>query len=400
MTSAVNSLAYKHTKYYVASVVFGCGSVIIAVASFSACCFKRHLVIEPSQHNNPVKLIWRVMRYAWTHKHPVRRSAFTYGEPPPSRLDLGKQRYGGPFTTIQVEDVKTFLYILSILLGIFGYGLLDTTKASLFRQYLNVAHRNGTYSFMESILLIYPLTIPYCVVSVAVPVHQLVIVPFFSRYIPSMLNRIWIGLVTMLIQLVVTVVISFMMSHNIKNTFINTTDGFTDNICLELGGNNTILESDIFTLPYYVMALPQFITGISIFLVHFTSFEFILAQGPRTMQGLLIGVWFMHLSIYSMQLTLSSSSLSCYCEYYLVTLSLVLISIIIYTIAAYKYKYRQRNELSDVNERVIITEYTERQLDREDRKTEDKFSFCIVSNENNHNKSEDLLFTIGTASLK
>ena len=39
-------------------------------------------------------------------------------------------------------------------------------------------------------------------------------------------------------------------------------------------------------------------------------------------------------------------------------------SVIVYTIAAYKYKYRQRNELSDVNERVIITEYTERQLEQ------------------------------------
>ena len=397
MSSAVNSLAYKHIKYYVASVVFGCGSVIITVALFSACCFKRHLVIEPSQHNNPVKLICKVMRYTWTHKHPVNRSAFTYGEPPPSRLDLGKQRYGGPFTTIQVEDIK-LLYILSILLGIFGYGLLDTTKASLSHQYLSVAQRNGTYSFMESIVLIYPLTIPYCVISVAVPIHQFVIVSFFSRYIPSMLKRIWIGLVAMLVQLVTTVVISFMMSHDIKNIFINRTDGFTDNICLDLSGNNTILESDIFTLPYYVMALLQFITGISIFLVHFTAFEFILAQGPRTMQGLLIGVWFMHLSIYSMQLTLSSSSLSCYCEYYLVTMSLVLISVNIYTIAAYKYKYRQRNELSDVNERVIITQYIERQLDREDQKTGDEFSFCIVSYESNHNKSEDLLSTINTAS--
>ena len=399
MSSAVNSLAYNHTKYYVASVVFGCGSVIIVVALFSACCFKRHLVIEPSQNNNPVKLILKVMRYAWIHKQPVRRSAFTYGEPPPSRLDLGKQRYGGPFTTVQVEDVKTFLYILSILLGTFGYGLLDTTKASLSHKYMSVAQRNGRYSFMESILLIYPLTIPYCVVSVAVLIHQFIIVPYFSRYIPSMLKRIWIGLVAMLLQLVITVVISFMMSYDIKNTLINgtTSAGFVYNICLDLDRNNTILESDNFTLPYYVMALPQFITGISIFLVHFTSFEFILAQGPRSMQGLLIGVWFMHLSIYSMQLTLSSSSLSCYCEYYLVTMSLVLISIIAYTIAAYKYKYRQRNELSDVNERIIITQYTERQLDREDRKSEDEFSFCIVSNENNHNKSEDL-FIINTAS--
>ena len=83
------------------------------------------------------------------------------------------------------------------------------------------------------------------------------------------------------------------------------------------------------------------------------------------MQGLLIGIWFVHFSIYLLHLTLTSSSLGCHWEYYAVKTGVVFISIIGYTIAAYKYKYRRRNELSDVNERVIITEYTERQLEQE-----------------------------------
>ena len=70
----------------------------------------------------------------------------------------------------------------------------------------------------------------------------------------------------------------------------------------------------------------------------------------------------MNVSICCLTLTLSGSWLGCHWEYYAVKSSVVLMSVIVYTIAAYKYKYRQRNELSDVNERVIITEYTERQL--------------------------------------
>ena len=31
-------------------------------------------------------------------------------------MDLGKEKYGGPFTTEQVEDVKAFLGILQVLL--------------------------------------------------------------------------------------------------------------------------------------------------------------------------------------------------------------------------------------------------------------------------------------------
>ena len=59
---------------------------------------------------NPYKLVYRVLKFAWHHKIPVRRSAFTYYEDEwPSRLDLGKENYVGQFTLEQVEDVKLFL---------------------------------------------------------------------------------------------------------------------------------------------------------------------------------------------------------------------------------------------------------------------------------------------------
>ena len=36
----------------------------------------------------------------------------------PSRLDFAKERFGGPFSTEQVEDVKTLLKVVLILLAI------------------------------------------------------------------------------------------------------------------------------------------------------------------------------------------------------------------------------------------------------------------------------------------
>ena len=117
MTSIVQTFVQEDTKYFVMAVNLGSSMVTILIALLSACCFRRYLDIEPAQHNNPVKLIWSVLIYAWKHKKPMSRSAFTYGESPPSRLDLGKERYGGPFTTEQVEDVRTFLYIVGIFVG-------------------------------------------------------------------------------------------------------------------------------------------------------------------------------------------------------------------------------------------------------------------------------------------
>ena len=352
--SVVTTLVVQNVNLYITSFLFGSTLIAIGVGFLSVCCFKHHLIIEPAQHNNPVKLIWRVVRYALKNKEPVKPSAFTYGESPPSRLDLAKERYGGPFTTGQVEDVKSFLYILSVLLTSYGISFINISS-NLSNQYLTVLNLGGnrTATFTERMILQFPLTIPFFVFAMYILTSQLLIFPFFSRFIPRMLKRIWIGLVGILLQLAITTVIAYILNKDITRSFDNV-------VCLEMTGHNTSYYDagmEIFTLPYLVMILPQFLSGISSIVVTVTGFEFILAQGPRNMQGLLIGLWLVEGNVF-----FYINTSFCYWEYYAVITSLALISVIVYTIAAYKYKYRQRNELSDVNERIIITEYTERQL--------------------------------------
>ena len=80
---------------------------------------KNHLNLDSHPQIGPVQLIWKVVRFAWKHRFPLRPSAFTFSDSPPSRLDLAKERYGGPFTTQQVEDVKSFWYLIPIPLSHF-----------------------------------------------------------------------------------------------------------------------------------------------------------------------------------------------------------------------------------------------------------------------------------------
>ena len=57
--------------------------------------------------SNPMKLIVQVLNYAPKHKDPEQRSALTYWEEDyPTSLDIGKDKYGGPFKFEQVENVK------------------------------------------------------------------------------------------------------------------------------------------------------------------------------------------------------------------------------------------------------------------------------------------------------
>ena len=69
--------------------------------------YKHNWFIVDSDSNNPYKLVFKVLKFATDHTAPIRCSAFTYCEDKlPSRLDLGKEKYGGPFTTEQVEMLK------------------------------------------------------------------------------------------------------------------------------------------------------------------------------------------------------------------------------------------------------------------------------------------------------
>ena len=81
-------------------------------------CWKRRWFLSEPGYQNPYKVVCGVFKFAKSHKHPLRRSAFTHSDDYiPSRLDFAKERFGGPFTTEQVENVKTFIRILLVLLA-------------------------------------------------------------------------------------------------------------------------------------------------------------------------------------------------------------------------------------------------------------------------------------------
>ena len=57
-----------------------------------------------------------MLKYSWRHKSPERQSALTYWEEDiPPRIDLGRNKYGGPFTVDEVENVKTVLRLILLI---------------------------------------------------------------------------------------------------------------------------------------------------------------------------------------------------------------------------------------------------------------------------------------------
>ena len=91
--------------------------VCLTLALLLMISFNKFLREPPPKYS--FKLIYKVIKYSIVTKHPRCRSAFTYCEDElPSRIDFDKSKYGELFTTEQVEDVKTLLRFLPLILTI------------------------------------------------------------------------------------------------------------------------------------------------------------------------------------------------------------------------------------------------------------------------------------------
>ena len=118
----------------------------------------------------------------------------------------------------------------------------------------------------------------------------------------------------------------------------------------------------------FVMAVGEMLIGISIF-------EFICAQAPYGMRGLIIGIYYMIHGISGnllLSLVLAGFSLgykyhtpsvgmSCGTLYLLGVVVLGCVGVAVYVVAARCYKDRQRGGQRDVNEQTILEGYYESQ---------------------------------------
>ena len=159
-------------------------AVLVAVKLVTHNLFNHYLDTTPVNTINPIKLIVGVLCYARKHKYPENRSALTYWEEEaPSRLDLGKDKYGGPFTEEEVEDVKTVLRLIPLL-------LICSIASGL-----NGYYTEGIYSEVYGCQYTLEGSISFNIVYVfIILLHQFLIYPCLHKYIPSMLKRIGLGI--------------------------------------------------------------------------------------------------------------------------------------------------------------------------------------------------------------
>ncbi|XP_064388435.1 solute carrier family 15 member 4-like [Halichondria panicea] len=287
--SMVISTGYSFFFYY-AFVLF----LFLIAVPVSLCVAKRRWFITDSGVGNPYKDVARVVSFARKHKVPIRRSAFTYWEDDiPTGLDLGKSKYGGPFTTEQVENVKSFFGILYILLSLGSFFAVDIA-ASVFLLILKHHMTSTSTSFLydvsfENILdsafstgdTLYPV-----IIVVLLPVYLKIIHPLLQRY--GILKRIGIGLCLITINLICSLLIDsigHLLPSGLNSTSVFQPQHFSFNQFKYVG------LAPLNVSPQFLI-IQQVLLAMAYILIYGGVFEFICAQSLHSMKGLLIGISF------------------------------------------------------------------------------------------------------------
>ena len=342
--------------------------ICLTIALTSSFLFNHILIKEPVKQMNPYKQVYKVIKYAIKNKRPRCRSAFTYCEDKlPSRIDFSKSKYGGPFTTEQVEDVKTFLRLMVIIF--FGSIVMSEIIPIHWVTDRMILTINGDNSDINLRLAINCFTkaIPYdmspiiCTIAV-IPLYEFLLYPFLHNYLSRVTSRckILLGMVLQLARVVSLMLIEL----KARDAYLSQRGHNATIQCLFVESYGELSSS----FDSRWMTVPIFFNWTSILLLIIGCLEFICAQSPQLMKGVLFGFTYgsvlasvaigygIYVPFTKNLSTWGTGKISCGFWYLLMTLLLMIVKTLITFTAIKLYKNRKREDVLP-NEHIFAERY-------------------------------------------
>ena len=333
IANIIGSIIYECSDFQTANMLMPLLPVLLFSVGLILDFHFHHKLVKEPVTVNPVSLIFKVLKYAAKHKFPVQRSAFTYCEnEQPTRLDYGKSKYGGPFTTEQVEDVKTFWRVLVVILVIFISAIpLVAEYAALLDMDENLSSLKLETKCVQNILQ--AILTPAFHIMYLIPLYELVIYPCLRNRGPSILQSAGIGA-------------AVLVTASLYGVAVESTRYTLANQC-----SFTQYTSEIEIL----IGIPfNFMLGFTLIVLLKSSVEFVCAQAPYNMIGVLIGLL---LTFFTLFITLGTlifeafkqnwfHSSVCGIWFYLTTLVLAVVSSALLGLVIRWYKARERDEIT------------------------------------------------------
>ena len=356
-------LAHHCSYNYTTPVVVLGISVTIVMCICDWNCIKKHFKFHDNPLTgiaNPYKTIRDVCKFARQHKYPVRRSALTYWEDElPSRLDLAKARYGGPFTYEEVENVKTFFQVLLLVtmmdfphithavafhqVDVLSMHLTPNLTCGKNFEELYVRECYSSHILFGSYFSIFSGVIVFLLA------YELLLQPCYHRYIPGILKRYAVGASLMVLANFCDFLID-LVGHLKEEEAVPC---MFRTLCIRNAADDVLSSLNIST---YFLMIPNMIFAVGYSLTETSTIEFILAQTPYSMIGVAIGIHFFTKTIYHMislclitVFVYTDTQLTSYCGrvYYAVNTTIGALGFVVFCVLARRYKYRKRDEPGD-----------------------------------------------------
>ncbi len=204
-------------------------------------------------------------------------------------MDFAKERYGGPFTTADVEDVKTFIRIFFMLLTL-GPIFVTCVPTSFF-LFSGFAVNLGTSivvsrDFCSANWLLLQSGLLSGLFSTAILPLYILLFPVLSRRncLPKILNRIVLG------SILFTLTITSMLAVDIAGNLL--VMGERNSTCMLTHPPFPLIVAEPLNLHWWVLIFPNLTKTFALDLIMASAFEFISAQSPHTMKGVLVGMLF------------------------------------------------------------------------------------------------------------
>lgn len=276
----------------VKTVVLAC-SLTVALCLDFLC---RHWLVADTVSRMSLREVAKIVRYVI--KHRKLRYDFETENEQPSRFDVAKHQYGGPFTSVQVDNVYTFLWILVVMFTcgiVFGaFMLLHYTRQRIQRRWSDYSSsgEEGVGGCYKKLLLRYQ---DYIFMFILVSIYEFIVRPLFHGLLPkgSIINKFIVGTIFFflwIVSLLAVEVVAVVRGEHFANfTFENNSLE-----CVFTESHPKVVVG------YKLLMFPDIPGGISRVLLYVTALEFIWAQTPSSMKGLVFGCAYATQGLYTL----------------------------------------------------------------------------------------------------
>ena len=342
-------ISYCTEEYVNVLVVAACATVALL-----SCFLLNHWLIKEQIVNNPLPVTLKVVHFTLKNNFRKQNTFRLEQQGLLSKFNIAKHVYSGPFTSEQVEDVKTFFRVITVILiftiSCSGLGILDSVSHDMTTHLRNWPGDN-TFSVRKCYQGRIIFNVKFTFTVMAVLGYQIVIYPVFYRCIPSITVSITTKYFCSVLFLFACVVAllgiesaSYIRQAQLNETTIK---------CIYQSEPNITSSID-----YYWVAIPFAINGFSSFLFITSGIEFICAQAPFNMKGLIIGIGYASFGFTSLiqaelshlftkyRLSWDKVPLSCGMWYFIFQALIITVGFLVALFIVKMYKRRTRTSAS------------------------------------------------------